>query len=272
MKEKSILRKKKFNNRFQKKRNLHTSENNLQLLENVPVRLNRYIANSGICSRREADEYIRAGLVSINGKRITELGTKVLPGDKVCFNSKLIIPERKVYILLNKPKDYISTCDDPHAGKTVMELIKRACKERVYSVGRLDRNTTGVLLLTNDGELAKKLLHPKYNKKKIYHVVLAQNLNKCDMEKIVNGIELDDGIIMADAVIYSVPDDKKQVNIELHSGKNHVVHRIFEYLGYKVQKLDRIYFAGLTKKNLPRGKWRFLTAKEISMLKMGAFE
>ncbi|GAB4298104.1 MAG: hypothetical protein Kow0068_22100 [Marinilabiliales bacterium] len=236
------------------------------------IRLNKFIANSGICSRREADEYIKAGLVKVNGKIITELGTKISKSDKVLFNDKPIRPEKKVYILLNKPKDYITTVDDPNAEKTVMHLIKGACRERVYPVGRLDRNTTGVLLFTNDGELAKKLTHPKYNRKKIYHVFLDKAITASDMKRIVEGIVLDDGPIAADSIQYVNPEDKKQVGIEIHSGRNRIIRRIFEHLGYKVIKLDRVYFAGLTKKNLPRGKWRMLTEKEINMLKRGAFE
>lgn len=236
------------------------------------IRLNKYISNSGICSRRDADKYIESGLVEVNGKIVTELGTKIMPADIIKFNGKVLKAEKKVYILLNKPKDYITTVDDPHAEKTVMHLIKNACHERVYPVGRLDRNTTGVLLLTNDGEIAKKLTHPSSNKKKIYHVFLSEKLKSEDLKKIGQGIELEDGFIQVDSINYSDPEDKKQVGIEIHSGKNHIVKRIFEHLGYKVTKLDRVYFAGLTKKNLERGRWRFLTEKEINMLKMGAFQ
>lgn len=237
-----------------------------------PVRLNKYIANAGICSRREADEYIKAGLVRINDVIITELGTRVNPGDTVKFNDAVLRSERKVYLLLNKPRDYITTTDDPHAKNTVMDLIEGACRERIYPVGRLDRNTTGLLLFTNDGEMAKRLTHPKYMKKKIYHVVLNKELVLGDIEKILAGVDTkDEGIIMADDISYVDQADKTQVGIELHTGQNHAVKHIFETLGYKVEKLDRVYFAGLTKKNLPRGEWRFLTRKEIEMLQMGAY-
>jgi len=236
------------------------------------IRLNRYLSNAGICSRREADEYIKAGLVKVNGKTVTELGTKVSPNDEVRFNDQIVKIEKKVYILLNKPKDYITTVSDEKGRKTVMQLIKGACKEKVFPVGRLDRNTTGVLLLTNDGELAAKLMHPKYKKKKVYHVFLDKNLKKDDLEKLIKGIKDNDEILKADAISYVDPSDKSQVGIEIHSGQNRIIRRMFEALGYKVIKLDRVYFAGLTKKGLPRGKWRFLTPTEINMLKMGAFE
>jgi len=235
------------------------------------VRLNKYIAMSGICARRDADELIKKGDVKVNGKIITELGTKIKLTDKVEVKGKIISPEKKVYIVMNKPKDYVTTVDDPYAKKTVMDLVKNATKERIYPVGRLDRNTTGVLLLTNDGDLTKKLTHPAFNKKKVYRVTLDRALTKSDMEKIAEGIELEDGFIKADAISY-IEDRKKEVGIELHSGRNRIVRRIFEYFDYKVVKLDRVYFAGLTKKNLSRGKWRFLSEKEIAMLKMGAFE
>lgn len=235
------------------------------------IRLNRYIANSGMCSRREADDLIKTGVVKVNGKIAKEMGTKVNPGDRVEVGGQSINPERKVYILLNKPKDYVTTTDDPHERKTVMELIKHACTERVYPVGRLDRQTTGVLLFTNDGDLAKQLTHPKYNKKKIYHVHLDKVLKKSDMLAINEGIELEDGLINADTISYVDMADKKQVGIELHSGKNRIVRRIFEHLGYNIKKLDRVYFAGLTKKNLTRGKWRFLTEAEIRILKAGSY-
>jgi 23S rRNA pseudouridine2605 synthase len=236
------------------------------------IRLNKYIASTGVCSRREADEFIRAGLVTVNGKLVTEMGVKVSPGDQVKYNGETLREEKKVYILLNKPKDYITTVEDPHAKKTVLELIKGACKERVYPVGRLDRNTTGILLLTNDGELTKRLTHPKFEKLKIYHVHLNKNLKHADMDKIASGISLEDGFIKADSISYADPVDKSQVGIEIHSGRNHIVRRIFESLGYEIAKLDRVYFAGLTKKNLHRGEWRFLTEKEISVLKMNAFK
>jgi len=235
------------------------------------VRLNRYIANTGLCSRREADEYIAAGVITINGKVVTELGTKVSPLDEVKFNGERLQSEKKVYILLNKPKDYVTTMDDPHAKRTVMELVQNACKERIYPVGRLDRNTTGLLLLTNDGDLTKKLTHPKFKKKKIYHVFLDKQLTKSDMDKMVAGFELEDGFINADKISYVDEVDKKQIGIEIHSGQNRVVRRMFEHLNYRVIKLDRVYFAGLTKKSLTRGKWRFLTEKEIVMLKMNSF-
>ncbi len=236
------------------------------------IRLNKYIASTGVCSRREADEFIRAGLVTVNGKLVTEMGVKVSPGDLVKYNGETLREEKKVYILMNKPKDYITTVEDPHAKKTVLELIKGACKERVYPVGRLDRNTTGILLLTNDGELTKRLTHPKFEKLKIYHVHLNKNLKHADMDKIASGISLEDGFIKADSISYADPVDKSQVGIEIHSGRNHIVRRIFESLGYEIAKLDRVYFAGLTKKNLHRGEWRFLTEKEISVLKMNAFK
>jgi len=236
------------------------------------IRLNKYLASTGICSRREADEFISAGLVSVNGKLVTELGVKISPGDLIKYNGETLREEKKVYILINKPKDYITTVEDPHAKKTILDLIKGACKERVYPVGRLDRNTTGVLLLTNDGELTKRLTHPKFEKLKIYHIQLNKNLKGGDLEKISTGIRLDDGLIKADAISYPDPADKSQVGIEIHSGRNHIVRRIFEYLGYEVIKLDRVYFAGLTKKNLHRGEWRFLSEKEVNMLKMNAFK
>jgi len=236
------------------------------------IRLNKYIASTGVCSRREADELITAGLVSINGKLITELGVKVSPGDVVKYNGETLKEEKKVYILMNKPKDYITTVEDPHAKKTVLELVKGACKERIYPVGRLDRNTTGVLLLTNDGEITKRLTHPKFEKLKIYHVHLNKNFRQGDMDKIATGMTLEDGFIKADTVNYADPVDKSQVGIEIHSGRNHIVRRIFENLGYDVVKLDRVYFAGLTKKNLHRGEWRFLSEKEITILKMNAFK
>jgi len=236
------------------------------------MRLNRYIANAGICSRREADQFIRAGLVSVNGKVIETLGTKVNPGDKVSFNGKVIKDEKKVYILMNKPKDCVTTVDDPGAKFTVMDILGKKFAERVYPVGRLDRDTTGILLLTNDGDLTQRLTHPSFNKKKIYHVFLDKNLAHSDLVKISKGMVLEDGFIRPDAVHYADNTDKSQVGIELHSGKNRIVKRIFEAAGYKIIKLDRVYFAGLTKKGLNRGQWRFLTEKEINMLKMNAFE
>lgn len=233
------------------------------------IRLNKYIANAGICSRREADELIKAGAVSVNGKIITEMGYKVKPGDVVNYGGQTIRQERKVYILLNKPKDYITTVDDPQKRKTVLDLIKGACKERVYPVGRLDRNTTGLLLLTNDGDLAKKLTHPSSGVKKIYHVVTDKSVSKQDLIKLTEGLRLEDGFVKADNADYvETANSKKEIGIELHSGKNRIVRRMMEHLGYKVVKLDRVVFAGLTKKDLPRGRWRFLTEKEIGMLKM----
>jgi 23S rRNA pseudouridine2605 synthase len=225
-------------------------------IEITQIRLNRFIANSGVCSRRDADEH---------------LGTKVSYDDEVRYKNKKLSAEKKVYILMNKPKGFVTTVEDPHADHTVLELIGDSCPERVYPVGRLDKATTGVLLLTNDGDLTGKLTHPKYKRKKIYHVFLDNPVTKNDLFKITEGIELDGETIVADAVSYADPDDKSQIGIELHSGKNRVVRRMFETLGYKVKKLDRVYFAGLTKKNVQRGKWRFLTDKEVSMLKRGIF-
>ena len=239
---------------------------------NEPIRLNKYLANAGVCSRREADDFIAAGVVKVNGEIVTELGTKVKRSDAVLFHDQLVNIEKKVYILLNKPKDYMTTSDDPQNRKTVLDLVKGACRERIYPVGRLDRNTTGVLLLTNDGELATKLTHPHVLKKKIYHVFLNKNVTAADIRQIAEGIELEDGEIHADAIAYASETDHKQVGIEIHSGRNRIVRRIFEHLGYKVTKLDRVYFAGLTKKNVRRGDWRFLTEKEVNMLRMGAFE
>ena len=239
---------------------------------NEPIRLNKYLANAGVCSRREADDFIQAGVVTVNGQIVTELGTKVLRGDEVKFHDQPVTLEKKVYVLLNKPKDYVTTSDDPQQRKTVMDLVKDACPERIYPVGRLDRNTTGVLLLTNDGEMASKLTHPKFLKKKVYHVYLDKNVTMHDMQQIASGIELEDGEIHADAIEYADDHDKSQVGIEIHSGKNRIVRRIFESLGYRVTKLDRVQFAGLTKKNLRRGDWRFLTEQEVDMLRMGAYE
>ena len=236
------------------------------------VRLNKYLANAGICSRREADEFITAGVVTVNGQVITELGTKIKYGDEIKFHDQTISIERKIYILLNKPKDTVTTSDDPQSRRTVLDLVKGACPERIYPVGRLDRNTTGVLLLTNDGDLASKLTHPKFMKKKIYHVHLDKNLTRADMEKIATGLILDDGEIHADAISYTDETKKDDIGIEIHSGKNRIVRRIFESLGYRVVKLDRVFFAGLTKKGLRRGEWRFLTEAEVNFLRMGSFE
>ena len=235
---------------------------------NAPIRLNKFLANAGVCSRREADEFIQAGVVRVNGEVVTELGSKVQRTDQVHFHDQLVTLEKKVYVLLNKPKDYVTTADDPQARKTVMDLVKNCCRERIYPVGRLDRNTTGVLLFTNDGELASKLTHPKFFKKKIYHVYLDKNCTAADMAKISEGIELEDGPIRADAISYASDTDRKQIGIEIHSGKNRIVRRIFEALGYRVIKLDRVVFAGLTKKGLKRGDWRFLTEQEVAMLHM----
>jgi 23S rRNA pseudouridine2605 synthase len=235
------------------------------------LRLNRFIANSGVCSRRDADEHIKNGLITVNGKTVTDMGTKVSYDDDVRFKNKKLSAEKKVYILMNKPKDYVTTVEDPHAEHTVLELIGDSCSERVYPVGRLDKATTGVLLLTNDGDLAGKLTHPKYKRRKIYHVFLDKPVTRNDLFKLTEGIELDGMTIVADAVSYADPDDKTQIGIELHSGQNRVIRRMFESMGYKVKKLDRVYFAGLTKKNVQRGKWRYLNDKEISMLKRGIF-
>lgn len=239
---------------------------------NEEIRLNKYMSNAGICSRREADEFIQQGLVKVNGNVVTELGTKITAKDVVEYDDKVVTLESKCYILLNKPKDCVTTSDDPNGRTTVMDLVKGACDERIYPVGRLDRNTTGVLLLTNDGDLASKLTHPKYVKKKIYHVWCDKDITEDDMQRIADGIELEDGPIHADAISYATETDRNQAGIEIHSGRNRIVRRIFESLGYHVTKLDRVYFAGLTKKNLPRGRWRYLTQEEVNFLKMGSFE
>lgn len=233
------------------------------------MRLNRYISNAGICSRRDADELIAKGLITVNGKVVTELGIQVSIKDDVQYQGKKLNPENKVYILLNKPKDVVTTASDPQGRPTVLDIISGACAERVYSVGRLDRQTTGVLLLTNDGDLSKKLTHPSYNCPKIYHVYTDKPVTQNHLKQIADGIELEDGLIRADAVSYADANDKTQVGIEIHSGKNRIVRRIFEHLGYNVVKLDRVYFSGLTKKGLPRGKWRFLTQQEVKLLKAG---
>ena len=237
-----------------------------------PIRLNKFLANAGVCSRRDADKYIEAGVVKVNGEVITELGHKVLRTDTILFHDQQVKAEKKIYVLLNKPKGYVTTSEDPQNRKTVMDLVRNACMERIYPVGRLDRNTTGVLLLTNDGEMASKLTHPKFLKKKIYHVYLDRNVTAADLRQIAEGITLEDGDIRADAVDYASETDKKQVGIEIHSGKNRIVRRIFASHGYNVVKLDRVYFAGLTKKNVKRGDWRFLTEEEVRMLRMGSFE
>lgn len=239
---------------------------------NEPIRLNKYLANAGICSRRDADKYIEAGVVTVNGKIITELGVKVAPVDEVRFNNALVRTEKKVYLLLNKPKGFVTTSDDPQNRRTVMDLVRGACRERIYPVGRLDRNTTGVLMFTNDGDLSAKLTHPQYMKKKIYHVQLDKNVTAADMRQILEGFRLEDGEVKADDVQYVSEEDRKQVGIEIHNGRNRIVRRIFEHLGYNVIKLDRVYFAGLTKKRLKRGDWRFLTEDEVNFLRMGSFE
>ena len=257
------------NAKYSKKKQIEYKE---QFVDpNEPIRLNKFMANAGICSRREADEFITAGAVSVNGVVVTELGTKIKRSDEVKFHDQPVSVERKVYVLLNKPKNCVTTSDDPQERKTVMDLVKGACSERIYPVGRLDRNTTGVLLLTNDGDLASKLTHPKYLKKKIYHVHLDKNLTRADMDQIASGIQLEDGEIHADAISYA-DEAKDSVGIEIHSGKNRIVRRIFESLGYKVVKLDRVFFAGLTKKGLRRGDWRYLTEQEVNFLRMGSFE
>ena len=258
------------NAKYSLKKRIEYKEENYD--PNEPIRLNKFLANAGVCSRREADEFIQAGVVTVNGEVVKELGSKVLRTDEVKFHDQPVTMEKKVYVLLNKPKDYVTTSDDPQQRKTVMDLVKNACPERIYPVGRLDRNTTGVLLLTNDGDLASKLTHPKFLKKKIYHVYLDHNVTAHDMQQIAEGIMLDDGEIKADAIEYADPVDKKQVGIEIHSGKNRIVRRIFESLGYKVTKLDRVQFAGLTKKNVRRGDWRYLTEEEVDRLRMGAYE
>ena len=235
------------------------------------MRLNRFLAQSGLCSRREADDFITAGLGTVNGQIVTQLGTKVLPTDEVKFNDSRVQGEKKVYLVLNKPKGYVTSLDDPHAGKTVMELVQGACTERIYPVGRLDKNSLGLLLFTNDGDLTKQLTHPAFRKKKIYQVSLDKPLTRADMDRIAEGITLEDGEIFADEISY-VKDNKQEVGIEIHSGRNRIVRRIFEFLGYTVTKLDRVYYAGLTKKNLKRGAWRFLSREEVERLKSGQYE
>ena len=258
------------NAKYSLKKRIEYKEENFD--PNEPLRLNKYLANAGVCSRREADEFIQAGVVTVNGEVVNELGTKILRSDVITFKGQPVTLEKKVYVLLNKPKDYVTTSDDPQQRKTVMDLVKGICPERIYPVGRLDRNTTGVLLLTNDGDLASKLTHPKFLKKKVYHVYLDKPATPQTLQQISDGIELEDGEIKADAIEYADSLDQSQVGIEIHSGKNRIVRRIFESLGYRVIKLDRVQFAGLTKKNLRRGDWRFLTEQEVDMLRMGAFE
>ena len=235
------------------------------------IRLNRFISQSGVCSRREADEFILAGVVTVNGQVVTELGTKILPTDEVRFNDEKLQGEKHVYIVLNKPKGYVTSLEDPHADKTVMDLLRDACSERVYPVGRLDKNSLGLLLITNDGDVTRQLTHPSYRKKKIYQVTLDKPLTRADMDTLTEGITLEDGDIFADEVAYA-SEDKKTVGVEIHSGRNRIVRRMFEHLGYTVQKLDRVYYAGLTKKNLKRGDWRFLTKDEVMRLKTGQYE
>lgn len=268
-----------FNNRKQPKQQMRFTPRPKPIEYEMPivdpteqVRLNKFMANAGVCSRREADEMIQQGLIKVNGEVVTELGFKITATDVVECQEKVVTLESKRYVLLNKPKDTVTTREDPNGRQTVMDIVKGACSERIYPVGRLDRNTTGVLLLTNDGELASKLTHPKYVKKKIYHVWVDKPISEDDMQQIADGIELEDGEIHADAVSYVVENDKKQAGIEIHSGRNRIVRRIFEALGYHVVKLDRVYFAGLTKKNLPRGRWRHLTQEEVNFLKQNSFE
>lgn len=257
------------NNKYSQKKQIEYKKQFVDYSQ--PMRLNKFLANSGVCSRREADEYIAAGVVTVNGEVVTELGSKVIPDtDRVMFHDQPVKCEKKVYILLNKPKDVVTTVEDTHARKTVLDLVKNACSERVYPVGRLDRNTTGVLLITNDGDLTTKLTHPKFNKKKIYQVTLDKDLQDDDFAKILSGIVLEDGEIKADELSFVNEGDLRTVGLEIHSGKNRIVRRIFDALGYHVVKLDRVYFAGLTKKNLPRGKWRYLSEMEVTMLKMTA--
>jgi 23S rRNA pseudouridine2605 synthase len=236
------------------------------------IRLNKYIAGTGLCSRRQADEYIANGLITVNGKVVTGLGTKIQPGDTVKYSGKKLVEQRKIYVILNKPKDCVTTVRDPHAKRTVFDLIGSEFKERIYPAGRLDRNTTGVLLLTNDGDLAKKLTHPSYNRLKIYHVYLNKPLKREDLNKIGNGLTLEDGFIKVDSIDYVNKTDKKQVGVEIHSGRNRIIRRIFEHFDYKITRLDRVYFAGLTKKGLPRGRWRYLSSEEVSMLKRGSYK
>ena len=235
------------------------------------IRLNRFISQSGVCSRREADDFILAGVVTVNGQVVTELGTKILPTDEVRFHDEKLQGEKNVYLVLNKPKGYVTSLEDPHAEKTVMDLVKNACTERVYPVGRLDKNSLGLLLITNDGDITRQLTHPSYRKKKIYQVTLDKALTRADMDSLTEGITLEDGDIFADEVAYA-SDDKRTVGVEIHSGRNRIVRRMFEHLGYTVQKLDRVYYAGLTKKNLKRGEWRFLTRDEVMRLKTGQYE
>lgn len=259
---------------FDKKRSFTpkpTFEKRDRMPKSDDMRLNRFIANSGVCSRREADEFIKAGVITVNGVVVTELGVKVKPSDEIRFNDETLKGEQKVYILMNKPKGFVTTVEDPHADKTVIDIVKNSCPQRVYPVGRLDKNSLGVLLLTNDGELTRQLTHPSYNKKKIYQVTLDKPLTKAHLDQIAKGVTLEDGEIIVDDIAW-VDASKKEVGVEIHSGRNRVVRRIFESLGYKISKLDRVFFAGLTKKNLKRGAWRFLTPAEVSMLKADSYQ
>ena len=235
---------------------------------NKPVRLNRFIANTGLCSRREADEHIKGGLIKVNGEVVTEMGIKVNPDAEISFKDKTLSNQRKIYLLLNKPKGFVTSVDEPEGKKIVMDLVRSACKERIYPVGRLDKMTTGVLLFTNDGDLSLKLTHPSNRMRKVYQATLDKPLAEEDMEKLAQGVELEDGLIAFDSIAYTEPDKKTEIGVEIHSGKNRVVRRMFEAAGYKVIKLDRVYFAGLTRKGLKRGKWRFLSPEEVAFLKM----
>ena len=237
-----------------------------------PIRLNKFLSNSGLCSRRTADQYIAAGRVKVNGVVVSELGSQVLPTDQVMVDDKLVSLEAKVYVLLNKPKNCVTTLTDPEGRRTVMDLVHNACSERIYPIGRLDRNTTGILLLTNDGDLAVRLMHPAFRKKKIYEVALDKEVTVEHMQMIAHGFELEDGEIHADAISYITGQTHDKVGIEIHSGRNRIVRRIFEHLGYRVVHLDRVYYAGLTKKDLPRGRWRYLTPEEVRYLRMGVKE
>ncbi|WP_163716385.1 pseudouridine synthase [Mangrovibacterium lignilyticum] len=261
---------KKFDRKPHEDKTFHSEKKKVSIVKkgDEEIRLNRYIANAGICSRREADKLIADGEIQVNGEVVTELGAKVTKNDQVKYRGQTLSVEKKVYLLLNKPRGFVTTLDDPHAEHTVMELVENACPERIYPVGRLDKETSGLLLFTNDGELTTKLTHPSYEKKKIYHVFLNEDFTEDHLEQIRQGIELEDGFIKADSISYVDPADKKQVGIEIHSGRNRIVRRIFAHFNYKVARLDRVFFAGLTKKNLPRGKWRFLSPREISFLKM----
>jgi len=241
------------------------------MFDKEEMRLNKFISNSGVCSRREADGYITAGLVSVNGEIVTRMGARVKPTDDIRFNGERLMGEEKVYIVMNKPKDFVTTTDDPHAEQTVLDLIAEKCPQRVYPVGRLDKSSTGVLLLTNDGALTEQLTHPSYNRKKIYQVDLDKNLKQSDMAQLVKGVDLEDGPAYMDEISY-IDENEKKIGVEIHSGRNRIVRRMFEHLGYAVKKLDRVYFAGLTKKKLRRGAWRFLTPQEVAMLKMGSYE